>query len=114
MNLLDPQGPVAAANSTILVDSVFIMLAIVVPTIIAILAFAFWFRASNTTARFQNLGSDAPAMALKQLTQFVHQQAAVMAFADVFLILTVVFVAIAAGGLAMKRPAAPAAGAGGH
>ncbi|HEX9213384.1 MAG TPA: cytochrome ubiquinol oxidase subunit II, partial [Bradyrhizobium sp.] len=53
MNLLDPQGPVAAANSTILVDSVFIMLAIVVPTIIAILAFAFWFRASNPKAQFQ-------------------------------------------------------------
>ena len=53
MNLLDPQGPVAAANSTILVDSVFIMLAIVVPTIFAILAFAFWFRASNTKARYQ-------------------------------------------------------------
>ena len=53
MNLLDPQGPVAAANSTILVDSVFIMLTIVVPTIIAILGFAFWFRASNTKARFQ-------------------------------------------------------------
>src|SRR5215467_4560132 len=69
---------------------------------------------ANMTARFQNLSSDAPAMALKQLTQFVHQQAAVMAFADVFLMLTVVFVAIAVGGLAMKRPAAPAAGAGGH
>src|SRR5882757_9569495 len=53
MNLLDPQGPVAAANSTILVDSVFIMLTIVVPTIIAILAFAFWFRASNPKARFE-------------------------------------------------------------
>jgi cytochrome o ubiquinol oxidase subunit 2 len=53
MNLLDPQGPVAAATSTILVDSVFIMLAIVVPTIIAILAFAWWFRASNTRARFR-------------------------------------------------------------
>jgi cytochrome o ubiquinol oxidase subunit 2 len=44
---------VAAANSTILVDSVFIMLAIVVPTIFAILAFAFWFRASNSKARYQ-------------------------------------------------------------
>ena len=53
MNLLDPQGPVAAANSTILVDSVFIMLVIVVPTIIAILAFAFWFRASNPRAHYQ-------------------------------------------------------------
>jgi len=53
MNLLDPQGPVAAADKTILIDSVAIMLAIVVPTIIAILAFAFWFRASNTKARYQ-------------------------------------------------------------
>ncbi len=50
MNLLDPQGPVAAANSTILVDSVAIMLAIVVPTIVAIFAFAYYFRASNTRA----------------------------------------------------------------
>jgi MFS transporter, DHA2 family, multidrug resistance protein len=69
---------------------------------------------ANMTARFQSFGSDAPAMALKQLTQLVHQQAAVMAFADVFLMLTVVFVAIAVGGLAMRRPAAPAGGGGGH
>jgi cytochrome o ubiquinol oxidase subunit II len=53
MNLLDPQGPVAAANSTILVDSVFIMLTIVVPTIVAILVFAYWFRESNPRAHFQ-------------------------------------------------------------
>jgi cytochrome o ubiquinol oxidase subunit 2 len=52
MNLLDPQGPVAAANKTILVDSVAIMLAIVVPTIIAILAFAWWFRQSNPRAQY--------------------------------------------------------------
>ena len=50
MNLLDPQGPVAAANMTILIDSVAIMLAIVVPTIIAILAFAYYFRQSNSRA----------------------------------------------------------------
>src|SRR5215467_15702364 len=53
MNLLEPQGPVAAANSTILVDSVFIMLTIVVPTIIAILGSAYWFRESNSRARFR-------------------------------------------------------------
>jgi cytochrome o ubiquinol oxidase subunit 2 len=50
MNILDPQGPVAAAEKTILIDSLAIMLAIVVPTIVAIFAFAFWFRASNTRA----------------------------------------------------------------
>jgi cytochrome o ubiquinol oxidase subunit II len=50
MNILDPQGPIAAANKTILVDSVAIMLAIVVPTIVAIFVFAYYFRASNTRA----------------------------------------------------------------
>ncbi len=50
MNIFNPQGPVAAADQTILIDSVAIMLAIVVPTIIAILAFAYWFRQSNARA----------------------------------------------------------------
>src|SRR3981189_1828362 len=50
MNILDPQGPIAAAEKTILIDSVAIMLAIVVPTIVAIFAFAYWFRASNSGA----------------------------------------------------------------
>jgi cytochrome o ubiquinol oxidase subunit 2 len=52
MNILDPQGPIAAADKTILVDSVAIMLAIVLPTIIAIFAFAYWFRASNRRAHY--------------------------------------------------------------
>ena len=50
MNILDPQGPIGAADKTILIDSVAIMLAIVLPTIIAIFAFVFWFRAGNTRA----------------------------------------------------------------
>ena len=49
--VLDPQGPVGIAEKTILLDSVAIMLAIVVPTIVATLGFAWWFRASNTKAR---------------------------------------------------------------
>ena len=53
MNILDPQGPIAAAEKTILIDSVAIMLAIVVPTIIAIFAFAFWFRQLNHRAKYQ-------------------------------------------------------------
>src|ERR1700742_2237470 len=52
MNILDPQGPIGVANKTILIDSVGIMLAIVVPTIIAIFAFAFWFRQSNPRAKY--------------------------------------------------------------
>jgi len=52
MNILDPQGPIGAADTAILIDSVAIMLAIVLPTIAAIFAFAFWFRASNAKARY--------------------------------------------------------------
>jgi cytochrome o ubiquinol oxidase subunit 2 len=50
MNILDPQGPIGVADKTILIDSIAIMLAIVVPTIVAIFAFAFWFRQSNSRA----------------------------------------------------------------
>jgi cytochrome o ubiquinol oxidase subunit 2 len=50
--VLSPIGPVGAAERTILLDAVAIMLAIVVPTIVATLAFAWWFRAGNTRARY--------------------------------------------------------------
>jgi cytochrome o ubiquinol oxidase subunit 2 len=50
--VLDPQGPVGSAEKTILIDSVAIMLAIVVPTLVAVFAFAWWFRASNKRARY--------------------------------------------------------------
>jgi cytochrome o ubiquinol oxidase subunit 2 len=53
MNILDPQGPIGAAEKTILIDSLAIMLAIVLPTIIATFAFAYWFRASNTRAFYR-------------------------------------------------------------
>jgi cytochrome o ubiquinol oxidase subunit II len=53
MNIFDPQGPIGAADQTILIDSVAIMLAIVLPTIVAILAFAFWFRQSNPRAHYR-------------------------------------------------------------
>jgi len=53
MNMLDPQGPIAAGDMTILIDSVAIMLAIVVPTIVAILAFAYWYRESNPRAHYR-------------------------------------------------------------
>jgi cytochrome o ubiquinol oxidase subunit 2 len=50
--VLDPQGPVGLADKTIMIDSLAIMLAIVVPTIAAIAAFAWWFRASNRQAAY--------------------------------------------------------------
>ena len=51
--VLDPRGPVGQADRTILIDSLAIMLAIGVPTIVATFAFAWWFRASNTRARYR-------------------------------------------------------------
>ncbi len=49
--VLDPQGPVGAGEKLILLDALGIMLVIVVPVIVATLAFAWWFRASNLRAR---------------------------------------------------------------
>ena len=51
--VLDPQGPVAGAERKILFDSLGIMLAIVIPVILATLGVAFWFRASNTRASYR-------------------------------------------------------------
>src|SRR3984893_5565643 len=50
--VLDPQAVVGQAEKMILIDSLAIMLAIVVPTIAATFAVAWWFRASNMRARY--------------------------------------------------------------
>ena len=49
--VLDPAGPVGAGEKLILIDAVVVMLVIIVPVILATLAFAWWYRASNTRAR---------------------------------------------------------------
>ncbi len=49
--VLAPRGAVGSAEVMMLIDALAIMLTIVVPTIVATLAFAWWFRASNTRAR---------------------------------------------------------------
>jgi cytochrome o ubiquinol oxidase subunit II len=51
--VLDPRGPVGAAESVILYDATAIMLAVVVPVIILTLAFAWWFRAGNQRATYR-------------------------------------------------------------
>ncbi len=48
--VLDPKGPIGAGQRLILLDSLGIMLMIVVPTILATLLFAWWFRAGNARA----------------------------------------------------------------
>jgi cytochrome o ubiquinol oxidase subunit 2 len=50
--VMSPVGPVGEGNRIVMLDSLAIMLAIAVPTIVAIFAFAYWFRASNARARY--------------------------------------------------------------
>lgn len=48
--VLSPAGPIGAAERTLLFNAVAIMLVIVVPTVVATLAVAWWYRASNERA----------------------------------------------------------------
>jgi cytochrome o ubiquinol oxidase subunit II len=48
--VLDPQGPIASAERLLLINSTAIMLVVVIPVIVATLAFAWWYRSSNTHA----------------------------------------------------------------
>jgi cytochrome o ubiquinol oxidase subunit 2 len=51
--ILDPVGPVGSAEKTILINSTAIMLAIIIPTMIATVAIAFWFRRGNAKATYR-------------------------------------------------------------
>ena len=51
--ILDPVGPVGSAEKQILINSTAIMLAIIIPTMIATIAFAWWFRRGNTKATYR-------------------------------------------------------------
>jgi cytochrome o ubiquinol oxidase subunit II len=50
--VLDPHGPIGAAERTILLNATVIMLAVVIPVILLTLGFAFWFRAGNRKATY--------------------------------------------------------------
>jgi len=51
--VLDPQGPISAAERLILLDSTAIMLVVVLPVIVLTLGFAWWYRAANTRAVYR-------------------------------------------------------------
>jgi cytochrome o ubiquinol oxidase subunit II len=51
--LMDPVGPVGNAEKLILINSTAIMLAIVIPVIVATVAFAWWFRRGNRKAEYR-------------------------------------------------------------
>src|ERR1041384_5606013 len=52
-SVLAPVGPVGRGDALIMMDALVIMLAIVIPTMIATLVFAWWYRASNTRAVYR-------------------------------------------------------------
>jgi cytochrome o ubiquinol oxidase subunit 2 len=51
--VFDPIGPVAAQEKQLLINSTAIMLAIIIPTMIATVAFAWWFRRGNKKATYR-------------------------------------------------------------
>ncbi|MBV8737405.1 MAG: ubiquinol oxidase subunit II [Alphaproteobacteria bacterium] len=48
--VIDPQGPIASAERLLMINCTAIMLVVVIPVIVAILGFAWWYRASNARA----------------------------------------------------------------
>jgi MFS transporter, DHA2 family, multidrug resistance protein len=62
--------------------------------------------------RFSAYGTDAQAMAIKKLVQITHRQGVVMAFSDVFLMLTVLFAGLAMAAVIVRKPSGAAGGAG--
>ncbi|HEX6661712.1 MAG TPA: ubiquinol oxidase subunit II [Sphingomicrobium sp.] len=50
--ILDPIGPVGQAEKTILINSTAIMLAIIIPTMLATVGIAWWFRRGNAKATY--------------------------------------------------------------
>jgi DHA2 family multidrug resistance protein len=70
---------------------------------------------NNLTQRFASFGSDAHTMALKQMSLIARREGIVMGYADVFLMLTVLFVGLAFLTVILSKPApANPAAAGGH
>src|SRR5205085_3060195 len=63
------------------------------------------------TQRLQGMG-DAALMAMKQLSQIVHRQAAVMGYGDAFYMLTIFYVALSLLVLLLKAPSAAVMGGG--
>jgi DHA2 family multidrug resistance protein len=61
------------------------------------------------TQRAQGMG-DSALMALKQLSQIVHRQAAVMSYSDTFFVLTLFFVALSLLVMLVNKPVQAAGG----
>jgi DHA2 family multidrug resistance protein len=69
---------------------------------------------AGLTQQFSAQIADGDQAALKQLALLVRREASVLAFSDVFLVLTALFAGMALLAMFMRKPAAHAGAAGGH
>jgi len=69
---------------------------------------------NNMTHAFAELGSNAQTAAIYQLSRMTQQQSTVMAFADVFILLTLLFFVLSLALPLVEKPAPLGGGGGGH
>lgn len=65
---------------------------------------------AELTQRFSELGAQAGTVALARLNAIVHREALVMAFGDLFLALTALFIVLAMATILLKKPSQAAGG----
>ncbi len=71
-------------------------------------------RLDLTRRQFEALGGDAASMSLKAMMNTVRVQGLLMSFSDVFLVLTVLFLAMACATSLIRRPRGASGASGGH
>ena len=70
---------------------------------------------NNMIAKYNSHGLDGATIAIQKLSGMVQQQATILSFIDVFLILTFLFGSLVVAAFLIKKPqAAPGGGGGGH
>ena len=69
---------------------------------------------SNMTRNYQSHGLDGGTAAISALTNMAHQQAWTMSFMDVFYLLTLLFTALGALAMLVRKPREAGGGGGGH
>ena len=68
----------------------------------------------NMAANFSAHGLDGPTIAIKQMAGMVQQQAYILSFIDIFLLLTVLFGSLVVCAFAISKPQSGVGGGGGH
>ncbi|MFB2550262.1 DHA2 family efflux MFS transporter permease subunit [Ensifer soli] len=68
----------------------------------------------NMTSTYDAHGLDGATIAIQKLSGMVQQQATILSFADVFIILTCLFSVLILGAMLIKKPQGAGGGGGGH